>query len=80
VRVLRFAPAAGAVTALRARATADPARRRAPNTTEDRTMPRTAIVNLKHHPDLQRALAHRKEFEGVVRADRRTAWGNPYGE
>ena len=41
-------------------------------------MHRTAIVNLKHRPDLQRALEHRAEFEGVVRADRRTRWGNPF--
>ena len=41
-------------------------------------MHRTAIVNLKHHPDLQRALEDREEFEGVVRADRRTRWGNRF--
>ena len=41
-------------------------------------MHRTAIVNLKHHPELQRALEDREEFEGVVRADRRTRWGNPF--
>ena len=41
-------------------------------------MHRTAIVNLKHHPDLQEALEDREEFEGVVRADRRTKWGNPF--
>ena len=41
-------------------------------------MHRTAIVNLKHHPELQEALEHREEFEGVVRADRRTKWGNPF--
>ena len=35
-------------------------------------MHRTAIVTLKHRPDLQRALEDREEFEGVVRADRRT--------
>ncbi|MCY4478893.1 MAG: DUF4326 domain-containing protein [Rhodospirillales bacterium] len=47
-------------------------------TTEDRTMPRPAIINLKHHPELQRALEDREEFEGVVRADRRTRWGNRF--
>ena len=41
-------------------------------------MQRTAIVNLKHRPDLQRALAKRDECEGVVRIDRRTRFGNPY--
>ena len=41
-------------------------------------MHRTAIVNLKHHPELQRALEDREEFEGVVRADRRTRWGNRF--
>ena len=41
-------------------------------------MHRTAIVNLKHHPDLREALEDREEFEGVVRADRRTKWGNPF--
>ena len=41
-------------------------------------MRRTAVVNLKHRPDLQRALEDREEFEGVVRADRRTRWGNPF--
>ena len=41
-------------------------------------MHRTAIINLKHHPELQEALEDREEFEGVVRADRRTKWGNPY--
>ena len=41
-------------------------------------MQRTAIVNLKHRPDLRRALAKRDECEGVVRIDRRTRFGNPY--
>ena len=41
-------------------------------------MDRTTVINLKHHPDLQEALEHRDEFEGVVRADRRTRWGNPF--
>ena len=41
-------------------------------------MHRTAIINLKHHPELQRALEDREEFEGVVRADRRTRWGNRF--
>ena len=41
-------------------------------------MQRTAIVNLKHRPDLQRALAKRDECDGVVRIDRRTRFGNPY--
>ena len=41
-------------------------------------MHRTAIVNLKHRPDLRRALARQDECEGVVRIDRRTRFGNPY--
>ena len=41
-------------------------------------MHRATIVNLKHHPELQRALENREEFEGVVRADRSTRWGNPF--
>ena len=41
-------------------------------------MQRTAVVNLKHRPDLRRALARQDECEGVVRIDRRTKWGNPF--
>ena len=38
------------------------------------------IVNMRDRPDLVRLLNGGAQHGVVVRIDRRTRWGNPYGE
>ena len=36
------------------------------------------VINLKHEPELRRALDRAHRHDDVVRIDRRTRWGNPF--
>ena len=40
----------------------------------------SAVINLRHEPKLREQFEYKQVVNNTVLIDRRTKWGNPYGE